>query len=206
MCAVQGEWRQTSNSIELLDPLNGARFISVPDTSYEEIAVRALKTLCLHYSSYWFTCWKWVGMYHISAASPFVLNVFECIRLFNIAVLFESIVVTMSGNKFLIVVDMPFCHGSHLYKACGHAQSPVCTTHSRILKGVLCSVERTSWMMYDYWFRDRNLYLACFLKGLALLETGLMQPFYRYQSTWTLVEYPVHTTWGLLPSSSAHSH
>jgi hypothetical protein len=37
---VQGKWQQTSKSIELLDPLNGEKFISVPDTSFEEISVR----------------------------------------------------------------------------------------------------------------------------------------------------------------------
>lgn len=95
-------------------------------------------------------------------------------------------------------------------------------------KVCLGSLEFTSWMMYDYWFSNwlriveietlvncgtvalpsrsayQNLDLACYLKGPALLEKGLMQPFYRSQSTWTLV-YPVHTTGGLLPSLSAHS-
>lgn len=35
---VQGKWEQTSKSIELLDPLNGEKFISVPDTSIDEIS------------------------------------------------------------------------------------------------------------------------------------------------------------------------
>lgn len=34
---VQGEWQETSKYIELLDPLNGEKFIRVPDTSYDEI-------------------------------------------------------------------------------------------------------------------------------------------------------------------------
>eukprot|EP01018_Ginkgo_biloba_P014859 Gb_20362 [translate_table: standard] len=34
---VQGEWKEASSSIELVDPLNGQKFIAVPDTSATEI-------------------------------------------------------------------------------------------------------------------------------------------------------------------------
>lgn len=42
-----------------------------------------------------------------------------------------------------LTVDMRVCHGSHLYKACGHAQSQDCTTRSKIPKGMSSSVAIT---------------------------------------------------------------